>query len=142
MADAAGNLVVPSRAPNTEHAALGSSALSCFTVLFLSYVTILLFGMGVLLCTSLLEVCDLFLAPTGLTAEELPESQNRLCTLLLLETIKVHGDRWKGNGCILHCEMTMNLWGHRVESYDLKEVSLGVTLTRAGLVMIKTVNLM
>lgn len=90
----------------------------------------------------MLEVCDLFLAPTGLTAEGLPESQNRLCTLLLLETIKVHGDRWKGNGCILHCEMTMNLWGHRVESYDLKEVSLGVTLTRAGLVMIKTVNLM
>ena len=36
-----------------------------------------------------LEVCDLFLAPTGLTAEGLPESQNRLCTLLLLETISL-----------------------------------------------------
>lgn len=53
LADAYGNLVVPSRAPNAEHAALGSSALSCFTVLFLSYVTILLFGMGALLCTIL-----------------------------------------------------------------------------------------
>lgn len=91
-----------------------------------------------------LEVCDLFLTTTGLTAEGLPESQKRLCTLLFfffLETIKVHGDSWKGNGCILHCEMTMNPWGHRVEGYDLKEVSLAAKLTRAGLVMIKIVNL-
>lgn len=140
--------MVPLRAPNAEHAALGSSSAlsvgfqSCFTVPFLSYVTILLFGMGVLLCTT---VCWKYVICFWL----LQGSQLRDCLSLrrdyalyiFLETIKVHGDSWKGNGCILHCELTMNPWGHRVEGYDLKEVSLAVKLTRAGLVMIKIVNL-
>lgn len=98
--------------------------------------------MGVLLCTIL---CWKYATCFWL----LQGSQLRDCLSLrtdyalyfcwkLLKSMETAGKGMDAS-CIVRWPWT---YGGRVESYDLKEVSLGVKLTRAGLVMIKTVNLM
>lgn len=109
---------------------------SCFTVPFLSYVTVLLFGMGVLLCTT---VCWKYVTCFWL----LQGSQLRDCLSLrrdyalyfFLKLLKSMETAGKGMDvfCIVRWPWTHG--GHRVEGYDLKEVSLAVKLTRAGLVI-------